>query len=231
MRIVPITQDKKFSHIFLPYMKTPVRCSIGDKRVYVINNHILYSVTTVLSCRGKTEIDNWKNAVGESFARRISHVSSTKGSLLHEFCEYYLTNKDVNPIIKNDQFAYVRYKQLIPTLNKIDNVYCIERPLFSLKMKMAGTVDCIAEYDGVLSVIDFKTSKKIKGEWEIPHYFAQTAAYAIMFEEMYNIKVRQLVIIMSIEGISQPSIFISEFNKHTNYLKETIQMFRKGLHD
>lgn len=231
MKFSSIKQSHRFSHIFLPYVKTPIRCSIDNKRVYVIDSHILFSVTTVLSCRGKTEIDEWKNAVGSIQAKKVSHVASTKGTALHEFCEYYLTNRDVNPLIKNDQFAYIRYKNIQSTLDKINNIYCIERGLYSLKMKMAGTVDCIAEYDGMLSVIDFKTSKRLKGEWEIPQYFAQTAAYAVMFEEMYNIKVRQLVIIMSVEGISTPSVFISQFNKHTNYLKETIQMFRKGLHD
>lgn len=231
MRLTPIEQPRKFSHVFLPYRKSPVRCSIGDKRVYIIDEHVLYSVTTVLSCRGKSEIDAWKEAVGEKAASTVSRISSLKGSALHEFCEYYLTNRNVNPLIKNDQFTYIRYKWLVPALDKIDNIHCIESPLYSVKMKMAGTVDCIAEYNNVLSVIDFKTSKKIKGEWEIPHYFAQTAAYAVMFEEMYNIKIRQLVIIMSVEGLKDPCIFISQFNKHTQYLKETIQMFRNNQYD
>ena len=132
--------------------------------------------------------------------------------------------------MRNNTILYHRFKKLTATLNKIDNIYCLETPLYSKRLKLAGTVDCIAEYDGTLSVIDFKTSNKPKQFEEIPHYFAQATAYSIMFYEMYGIKIKQLVIIISIDS-DDTIVYVSNIGKHIDYLIDSIKIFNKTLED
>jgi genome maintenance exonuclease 1 len=98
------------------------------------------------------------------------------------------------------------FNSLRPLLDKIDNVYCLETQLYSDHLQVAGTVDCIAEYEGRLSIIDFKTSKRVKTRDDIHSYFMQTAAYAVMFEERTGIPVDTLVILMSVDD-EQPIVF------------------------
>jgi len=86
----------------------------------------------------------------------------------------------------------------------IDNIRVIEGLMYSDHLRTAGTVDMIAEFDGVLSVIDWKTAARRKTRSKIYNYFKQESAYAVMFEEMTGIPVTQLVtVITSSEGDSQ----------------------------
>lgn len=235
MRYKPIQQPRTFKHTPPPQLDYTIeRGELNGKRVYTVNyNDVidsLYSITTVLSCRGQAGIQEWKNAVGEEFARKISSTASTIGTSIHELSEIYLLNEDVNIRTRPNVILYHRFKKLAKTLDRIDNIHCLEKPLFSFKLKLAGTVDCIAEFDNVLSVIDFKTSNKHKYEEEIPHYFAQATAYAIMYHEMYGIKIKQVVIIMSLDG-EETLVYTSNVGKHIDYLIETIKMFRNGEND
>jgi genome maintenance exonuclease 1 len=91
------------------------------------------------------------------------------------------------------------WNSILPELEKIDNVHCLESPLYSDHLQVAGTVDCIAEYEGKLSVIDFKTSKRIKSREDIHNYFMQCSAYAVAFEERTGISVPRIVIIMGVD--------------------------------
>lgn len=231
-RYQPITQPKPFTHLELPNeVPNAVRSVLKGKRVYVVEDDVdnpLYSVTTVLSEREKEWVDAWKKEVGEEYAKKVSDSASTIGSTIHSLCEHYLLNDDVNKQVKTNVILYHRFKRFIKTLNKIDNIYCLETPLYSRRLKLAGTVDCIAEYEGVLSVIDFKTSNKLKYKEEIPHYFAQTTAYAIMFYEMYGIKISQLVILISLDS-DETLVYISNVGKHIDYLLESIKIFRNSL--
>jgi len=101
------------------------------------------------------------------------------------------------------------FRIIRPEIDKINNIYALEASLFSKQLGIAGTVDCIAEYNGELSVIDFKTSKKPKPKEWIEHYFVQAAAYACMFYELTNIPVKKLVILMACEEKSYIKDFIN----------------------
>ena len=114
------------------------------------------------------------------------------------------------------------YKSLVPELNKITNIRCLEAGLYSDYLRVAGSVDCIGEYEGVLSVIDFKTSGRMKYRNEIHSYFKQTAAYSFMFYEMTNQIPSQLVILMAVDFsptqvfIESPKEWLPEFIKLRN---------------
>lgn len=160
------------------------------------------SVTSVLGILGKAEILEWRKRVGEAEANRVAARAARRGTSIHTLCEHYLLNEEVNP----GPFDLETFKSITPYLDKINNIHCLETQLYSNFLQVAGTVDCIAEYEGKLSVIDFKTSKRIKSRDEIHGYFMQTAAYAVMFEERTGIPVGRLVIIMSVDD-DKPLIF------------------------
>lgn len=163
------------------------------------------SVTSVLGLLGKADIMAWRKRVGEEEANRISSRAARRGTAIHSLCEDYLLNKEVNPT----PFDLEVFTSIKPHLDRINNVHCLETQLYSNHLQVAGTVDCIAEFDGRLSIIDFKTSKRVKSRDDIHSYFMQTAAYAVMFEERTGIPVDQLVIIMSVDD-SEPLIFIEK---------------------
>jgi len=163
------------------------------------------SVTSVLGMLGKADIMAWRKRVGEEEANRVASRAARRGTAIHSLCENYLLNKEVNPT----PFDLETFSSIKPYLNKIDNVHCLETQLYSDYLQVAGTVDCVAEYNGRLSVIDFKTSKRVKTRDDIHSYFMQTAAYAVMFEERTGIPIDQLVIIMSVDD-SEPLIFIEK---------------------
>jgi genome maintenance exonuclease 1 len=191
-----------FQHIHHDITKL-VRVDSESGRVYQTPSGKAYpSVTSVLGLLGKAEILAWRKAVGEEEATRISTRAARRGSAIHSLCEDYLLNKDVEP----GPFDLETFRSISPYLDRINNIHCLETQLYSDHLQVAGTVDCIAEFDGKLSIIDFKTSKRIKSRDDIHGYFMQTAAYAVMFEERTGIPVGRLVIIMSVDD-DKPLLF------------------------
>lgn len=164
------------------------------------------SVTGVTGMLSAASIKEWRDRVGAEAADRISRRASNRGTVVHSLCEAYLKNEEVKP----SMFDKEAFDQLIPVLNRIDNIRCLETPLFSHHLRVAGTVDCIADFDGKRSVIDFKTSSKTKTIDMIDGYFLQTSAYAVMFEERTGLPVSRLVIIMSCDDSKSAQVFIQK---------------------
>jgi genome maintenance exonuclease 1 len=141
---------------------------------------------------------------------------------MHTLVENYMLNKELPTVQPLSEFLF---KQAKPDLDKIDNIHAIEQALFSRELGVAGTVDCIAEYDGELAVIDFKTSKKPKPEKWIEHYYVQCAAYACMLYEMTGIMVKKFVIIMSCENGEVEVYEQYDKRKYINLLAKYISEF------
>lgn len=170
------------------------------KRLYVAPNGERYpSVTTVIADHGKEAILEWRKRVGDQKANEISRKATTRGTSVHKVLEAYLNNEDTSgfDMMPNVKSLFVRMKQELES--KVNNIHCLESRLFSHELKLAGTVDCIAEYKGVLSVIDFKTSVRLKKKENIGGYFMQGAAYATMFNEMTNLNIEQIVILIGVD--------------------------------
>ena len=157
----------------------------------------LVSITSVTSWINREIFRAWRAKVGNEQADKVTKAATSRGTDMHTLAENYLLNKDLPSVQPLSEFLF---KQSKPKLDLIDNIHAIEKPLYSLKLGVAGTVDCIAEYEGELAVIDFKTSKKPKPRKWIDHYFVQCAAYACMLYEMKEIPVKKFVIIMSCEN-------------------------------
>lgn len=186
------------SHVFPQLLQE----NVEGRRLYVTPNGEKYaSVTTVLSDYGKESIMEWRKKVGEEKANEISRKATTRGTSVHKVIETFLNNQDISGIemMPNVKSLFYRMK---PELEKMNNIHCLETRLFSHKLRLAGTVDCIAEHNGVLSVVDFKTSIRLKKKEQIQNYFMQGVAYADMFNEMTGLEIDQIVILIGVDTAS-----------------------------
>jgi genome maintenance exonuclease 1 len=182
----------------------------------------LPSVTTVLGAMKKDAIMAWRKRVGEAEANRISKKATGRGTNVHSLCEKYLNNESLGEMMPDAQEMFLSLK---PLLNRINNIHYQEQALWSTQLEMAGRVDCIGEFDGQLSVIDFKTSKKVKSKVQIEDYFWQTSAYALMYEELIGRPINNLVIIMAVED-DQPLLFQEKTEHHIDGLVKAIQFYK-----
>ena len=157
----------------------------------------MVSITSVTSHFNKEIFVKWRKRVGNEEADKITKAATGRGTDMHTLTEHYLKNEDLPEVRPISDFLFKIAKG---KLNKIDNIYALEGPLYSKELGIAGTVDCIAEYDGELAIIDFKTSKKPKPRNWIEHYFVQCMAYGCMLYEMKGISIKKLVIIMACEN-------------------------------
>lgn len=197
------------------------------KRYYVTpSGKRLPSVTTVVGAMKKQAIMEWRKRVGDEEANRVSKIATSRGNRVHLLAEKYLNNDPIN-WIKEMPDAVALFRKLIKPIHRINNIHYQEQALWSEKIGLAGRVDLIAEWDGVLSVIDFKTSKKIKTREDIFDYFAQCTAYACMYEELVGKPIDQLVILMAVED-SEPLIFVEKVEDHINTLLEHIQYYHNN---
>jgi ATP-dependent exoDNAse (exonuclease V) beta subunit len=200
-------------------------------RMYETPTGELYpSITTVLSSYNKKSIMEWRQRVGEETANKISAKAAGRGTKLHDACEKYLLNemtdmkiKTLMPDVKDFFF------QLKEHIDKnVGIVYGLEQPLYSHYLSVAGRCDCIAEWDGELSIVDYKTSSKIKEENYIQNYFMQCSAYATMFSELTGKQVNRIVVaIANDEG--KPQIFVRERQQYMKPLQEMIAKYRQSL--
>lgn len=209
-------------------MKYPIqaidRIDSLQGRKYKTPMGLLYpSITTILSqSKEDNFLNEWREKVGAERADEITKLAGKRGSNLHNICEDYFNGKDLS---FPDTTAKWHFKQIEPYLKRISDVRGIEIPLFSDKLKIAGTSDCIAYYDGKLSTIDYKTSRQQKKKEWIGDYFLQATFYSIAVKEMYGELPSQIVIIMATND-NNPCVFVENVR---NYTKELI--LRKRLYD
>ena len=199
-------------------------------RVYVNAAGVGYpSATTVLGILNKDSINEWRKRVGEEEANRISKQATTRGSKIHSLTEAYLKNEEVDfDAVKASLLDKEMFNKFKTILDPIDNIHCQELALYSDFLRMAGRVDCIAEYNGVRAVIDFKTSNRPKKKEYISSYFMQATAYAIMYEERTGIPVPFIVILIAVDG-DEPQVFVGKRDNWAKKLLETRDLFEKSL--
>jgi hypothetical protein len=216
---------KSFSHTpstkTLPEIHTE---TINGKRFYVTPEGKKYpSITTVLSGRSKEGINRWRKSVGDDVANQIMRTAAKRGTAVHQLVEDYLNNEELS---NQDVLPLALFSILKPELDDINNIALQEGGLYSDKWGIAGRVDCIAEYKGKLSVIDFKTSTKEKKEEWVENYFIQGSAYCEMYEERFNQEINQVVILIVTECGAVQS-FIKDKKDYLPLLKPAIEEFNK----
>ena len=186
------------------------------------------SMTTVLSVRNKQGLVEWRKRVGEEVANYIARTAAARGTAVHHMCEDYINNMSWNYPLdwakhKKNFLPYTLFKQLRNSvLQKVNNIYAQECGLYSDKYKVAGRVDCIAEYNGVLSIIDFKTSTKERSDAWNESYYIQASAYAEMFEERTGIAINQIcILVVTEDGVVQE--FVKDKTEYLPMLTDTIK--------
>ena len=220
---------KTFNHVTgLPDLKQLAVEEIHGKRYYISpSGKKLPSVTTVLGHFKKKQISEWRARVGEEQANRISTRAATRGTKFHNMMEKYLLNDNTlfENVLPDMKQAFHDVKDAI---DKIDNIHYIEGQMFSERLGLAGRTDCIGEYDGVLSIIDFKTSLKPKKKEWIENYFEQGTAYAMMYEELVGNPIDNIVIIVSTDDGSQPlQVFQENKYDYMQSLLEKIHIYKQ----
>ena len=184
------------------------------------------SITTVLSVRNKKGLHDWRKRVGDDVANYVARKAANRGTAVHHMCEDYLNNDFDEEKHKKKFLPYVLFNQLRESLlRKVNNIYSQEAGLYSDKYKVAGRVDCIAEYDGKLSIIDFKTSSKERSDEWNESYYIQASAYAEMFEERTGIAINQVVILVVTEdGVVQE--FVKNKTEYLPLLSDVIKEWK-----
>jgi genome maintenance exonuclease 1 len=185
-------------------------------------NKKLVSITSVISHYKKDFFNDWRKRVGTEKADQITKRATSRGTDTHTLIESYLMNEVLPSVQPISEHLFQIAK---PTLNRINNVHCLESSLFSEILGVAGTVDTIAEFDGELSVIDYKTSKEPKPiEW-IEGYFVQAMFYSMAFYEMTGIMAKKLVIIMTCENGECVVYEERDFKKYMKLVSKYIKKF------
>jgi len=215
-----LSRSKLFEHQFFPKIDLE-RIVIDGVRHYMSPTGKAYpSVTTVLGRKtDKTHLIEWRKRIGEAEATKISVKAANRGTAIHTICESYLLNHDNYPA-KSMPANIDTFKTLKPLIDQhIGTIYGLEHFMYSDTLMTAGATDCIAEFDGIMSVIDFKTSTKLKKEDWIQNYFYQATAYALMTEERHQVDVPQIAIMIAVDNeeaqlfVKPKSIYVDEVRK------------------
>ena len=211
-----------FNHIEIDYPSLSRETVDGVRYYDTPNGKKLVSITSVISHYNREIFREWRAKVGEQEANKVTKQATSRGTDMHTLAEYYLKNSKLPSV---QPLSEMLFKQAKPTLNKIDNIHAQEQALFSYELGIAGSVDCIAEYEGELAIIDFKTAKKPKPKKWVDHHFVQCAAYACMLYVMTGIMVKKFVIIMSCEDGEVVVYEEYDKRKYINLLSEYIREF------
>jgi len=216
-----------FNHIPTK-LETISRVETG-KRFYQTPDGKRYpSITTVLgSVSDKSFLVKWRARIGEKEADKISKSSASRGTLNHQLWEKYLYNEaiDTEEMMPATRESFLQLTKIFDT--SVENIRILEGKLISHLIKVGGTVDCVADFNKVTSIIDFKTSlREKKREW-ISGYFKQATAYSIMLEEMTGIRTEQVVICIQVQETGQPQIFIDDPLNWIDSLQEDINNYYK----
>jgi len=216
---------KKFNFINLDKSKLPVTKGkkVDGFRFYDIEGKAYPSITTVLGIQKKKQLQDWRDKIGEDVANWEMGRAARRGKATHLLIEQYI--KGLTPS-ERGVLPLGLFRLIKPYVDQIDNIHCLETIMYSKKLTIAGQVDCIAEFNGKLSVIDFKTANKERQESWIENYFMQTSAYAQMYEELFGKEIEQIVILLASEDGTVQN-FIKEKKDYMEPLKKSINDFYK----
>lgn len=219
---------KTFDHVGIEPIEMDT-VTIDGKRYYVTPTGNRYpSITTVISNNSKKQagLAKWRQRVGKDKAQATSTRAAGRGTRYHKLVEDYLNNELDKSKYHDMPLPWFMFNTSQKVLDRINNIYLQEAALYSDTLEIAGRVDCIAEFDGELSIIDFKTSAKQKKEQYLFDYYVQECGYACMLQEVYGLTVKQLVTIVATEeGEAQVSI-VPPKKEYLITLQEYIQEYK-----
>jgi genome maintenance exonuclease 1 len=217
-----MNMQKQFRHVDLKVNLSDIpTVNENGSRYYLCEGERYPSVTTVTGWKKRQFFAEWRVKNPRESKRVLS-----RGNMLHETIEDYLNNKDINLLSTTPTVATL-FAQLKPELDKIDNILALEVPLWSSTLGLAGRVDCVAEYNGELCIIDFKGSTRMKRTEDIDNYFTQATAYAIMWHERTGQPIHKFNILMSTEASCTPQVFSGNPIDYVKNLHEAIKFYKR----
>jgi genome maintenance exonuclease 1 len=197
--------------------------NVNGFRFYEIDGKAYPSVTSVLGIRKKKELQQWRDKIGEDVANWEMRRAARRGTAVHRLVEEYIKGQTPS---ERGVLPLGLFKLLKPYVDQINNVHLLETIMYSPKLTIAGQVDCVAEYNGKLSVIDFKSANSERKESWIESYFLQCTAYATMYEETFKTPVEQIVVLIAAEDGSVAA-HIKEKKDYMDELMKSIDGFYK----
>jgi len=216
-----------FTHLLHPEIPKIKQVNIDGVRYYDTPDGTLISITSLLKNFTPEGILEWRKAVGEEVANEVMRAAADRGSKVHKIIENCLSNKSENDLVGNyGELAARMFSQMMPAIDKIDRIRALEQGLYSTSLGIAGRVDCIAEYDKELSVIDFKTATRKRDE-RIENYLVQASFYSIAWEERTGEKVNQIAILTTTED-GKLDVYRDDPSNHVGRLKEMIEEYKTG---
>jgi len=216
-----------FTHVLHPEIPKIKQVNIDGVRYYDTPDGTLISITSLLKNFTPEGILEWRKAVGEEVANEVMRAAADRGSKVHKIIENCLSNKSENDLVGNyGELAARMFSQMIPALDKIDRIRALEKGLYSTRFGIAGRVDCIAEYDKELTVIDFKTSTRKRDERNETH-LVQASFYSLAWEERTGEKVNQIAILTTTED-GELDVYRDDPSNHVDRLEEMIEEYKAG---
>ena len=216
-----------FTHLLHPEIPKIKQVNIDGVRYYDTPDGTLISITSLLKNFTPQGILDWREAVGEEVANEVMRAAADRGSKVHKIIENCLSNKSENDLVGNyGELAARMFSQMVPALDKIDRIRALEKGLYSTRFGIAGRVDCIAEYDKELTVIDFKTSTRKRDERNETH-LVQASFYSLAWEERTGEKVSQIAILTTTEE-GELDVYRDDPSNHVDRLEEMIEEYKAG---
>jgi genome maintenance exonuclease 1 len=221
-----------FNHVKLSQLDFQLeQITTESGRKYVTPEGKSYpSITTVLGSFNKKALFEWRQRVGEEEANRVAAKASRRGTKLHSTVEKYLLN-EINDMQVKMMMPDLKemFSSIKPILDeRVGTIYGIEQRLYSDALRVSGTCDCIADWDGTLSIIDWKTSNRVKEKEEIENYFMQATAYSEMFEERTGMPIDNIVVAIVVQS-DEPQIFVEQKHKYLERTKYYIDKYHSKL--
>ena len=216
-----------FTHLLHPEIPKIKQISVDGVRHYETPDGTLISITSLLKNFTPQGILDWRKSVGDEIADKVMRAATDRGSKVHEIIENCLSNKPENDLVGNyGELASRMFSQMIPAIDKIDRIRALEQGLYSTKYGIAGRVDCIAEYDKELTVIDFKTATRKRGERN-ENYLVQASFYSIAWEERTGEKINQITILTTTED-GKLDVYRDDPSNHIVRLEEMVEEYKTG---
>jgi CRISPR/Cas system-associated exonuclease Cas4 (RecB family) len=200
----------------------------NEGRYYsLVDGTVLPSITTILKTKVSPGLVQWRARLGEAEAQKVMRRAANRGKVFHSLAETYLTTSDPVKTLSGAMPDMIeQFRAIKPVLQKISNIRAIELPVYSRILKVAGTIDCVGDYEGVPSIIDFKTSSIQKERSYIDNYIIQTTAYSLMLNELSGLKYRQLaIIIATFDETNKPQVFIEQVDRQK--VADVFQLIKK----
>jgi len=211
-----------FTHVHYNFPKL-IRESVNGDRIYQTPDGKKYpSVTTVIADHNKIGLDRWRAKVGKKEATQITEKAATRGTSVHKALESFIKNEDTSNLnlMPFSKILYVNMKQEL--VRRVTEVHAIETPLFSHNLRLAGTTDLVCKYDDVLSIVDYKTSLKLKKKEWVRGYYMQGVAYSQMFEEMTGKTIEQIIVLIGVDNHNFCQTFKLTKAEYAPYLNDLI---------